>query len=492
MPRAALVFRIAAAAVAVAIAATLSTLTRQTEAAHGQGHGDGQPPPTSGVAFALKIAGLAPAPPPAPPATELKVVGAGFFRSGTKTTKRALQILGFTPMHTEDMQSNGLGHDLMLALTCPQYFDLYTQKVLSLGFDATVDTPQNALALDWARKFPNAKVLLGVRDSPEQWAASVKFLLSNFVPFWVRPFSWFVSMEFVDAPMLRTFNVTLTPEFCAGTWWRWFPWYDCVTGIKFSRPHEDIYIEWIARLQRELPPSRLLVFNTKQGWDPLVKFLGVPKPDVPFPHENDAASIAIIGRVFSFVNFAYPFIFFGLAYAFHVGMGLLLSVLSRLVRAVGGKRKGFKTPADAIRDYFSAANQRAYKAMAEAYAPHGHAVDSKGAAIDADTVVSKTKDLVGKFPDAAWAVDRLDVMPRTNTFVMADVTFATGPSSVPGSVRFPTRFFFTLDERGRIVSNEHPGFGDGLKKALVGSSSSSGAAAGASSATSATSASSAS
>jgi hypothetical protein len=25
------------------------------------------------------------------------------------------------------------------------------------------------------------------------------------------------------------------------------------------------------------------VYSAKEGWDPLVKFLGVPKPDVPFP-----------------------------------------------------------------------------------------------------------------------------------------------------------------------------------------------------------------
>jgi hypothetical protein len=29
---------------------------------------------------------------------------------------------------------------------------------------------------------------------------------------------------------------------------------------------------------------RLLVHSAKDGWEPLCKFLGVPVPDVPYPH----------------------------------------------------------------------------------------------------------------------------------------------------------------------------------------------------------------
>lgn len=39
---------------------------------------------------------------------------------------------------------------------------------------------------------------------------------------------------------------------------------------------------------RELtPPERLLIFDPKDGWEPLCKHLGKPIPDVPFPHVND-------------------------------------------------------------------------------------------------------------------------------------------------------------------------------------------------------------
>ena len=36
-----------------------------------------------------------------------------------------------------------------------------------------------------------------------------------------------------------------------------------------------------------MPADRLLVFDVKQGWEPLCAFLGVLVPDTPFPHVND-------------------------------------------------------------------------------------------------------------------------------------------------------------------------------------------------------------
>jgi len=39
-------------------------------------------------------------------------------------------------------------------------------------------------------------------------------------------------------------------------------------------------------VKETIPASRLLVFEVKQGWDPLCEFLGVPVPAEPFPRTN--------------------------------------------------------------------------------------------------------------------------------------------------------------------------------------------------------------
>jgi Sulfotransferase domain len=42
-----------------------------------------------------------------------------------------------------------------------------------------------------------------------------------------------------------------------------------------------------------IPPERLLVFDVKQGWQPLCAFLSVPVPaGEPFPHLNDSADFS--------------------------------------------------------------------------------------------------------------------------------------------------------------------------------------------------------
>ena len=43
-----------------------------------------------------------------------------------------------------------------------------------------------------------------------------------------------------------------------------------------------------------IPPDRLLIFETGEGWDRRCKFLGVPVPKEPFPSENSTAEF--IGR----------------------------------------------------------------------------------------------------------------------------------------------------------------------------------------------------
>ena len=45
-----------------------------------------------------------------------------------------------------------------------------------------------------------------------------------------------------------------------------------------------------------MPADQLLVYEVKQGWEPLCEFLEVPVPDDPMPHLNDATSFrAMVG-----------------------------------------------------------------------------------------------------------------------------------------------------------------------------------------------------
>jgi sulfotransferase family protein len=61
----------------------------------------------------------------------------------------------------------------------------------------------------------------------------------------------------------------------------------------------DVFNRHNAQVRQSVPPGQLLVYDVREGWEPLCKFLEVPVPDgKPFPHLNDAAEFrARIKRV---------------------------------------------------------------------------------------------------------------------------------------------------------------------------------------------------
>ena len=52
------------------------------------------------------------------------------------------------------------------------------------------------------------------------------------------------------------------------------------------------YNNWVMHVKKTVPANRLLVFEPKEGWDPLCKFLNLPIPEEQFPHANDATTIS--------------------------------------------------------------------------------------------------------------------------------------------------------------------------------------------------------
>ena len=61
-------------------------------------------------------------------------------------------------------------------------------------------------------------------------------------------------------------------------------------------PH--IHEQYNAQVMAEKKSDELLIYNVKEGWEPLCKFLNVPIPqDKPFPHVNDTKHIQHVIRM---------------------------------------------------------------------------------------------------------------------------------------------------------------------------------------------------
>jgi len=54
--------------------------------------------------------------------------------------------------------------------------------------------------------------------------------------------------------------------------------------------------------EQVIPKDKLLIYNVREGWEPLCKFLGVPIPSQSFPHRNKGGKI-----VYEIVDKSYIF-----------------------------------------------------------------------------------------------------------------------------------------------------------------------------------------
>ncbi len=195
----------------------------------------------------------------------LKVIGAGLGRTGTLSLKVALEELGFTkcyhmtevfahPNHVAVWDAAGRGEPV-------------DWETLFQGYQATVDWPACNFYRELLSRVPNARVILTVRD-PDRWYTSALqtiYQVRRTFPRW--------------HPRLRRF-VRMTDRLI---------WDGVFDGRFEDKAHAlTVFQRHIDEVRRTVPPDKLLVYEVKEGWEPLCRFLGVPVPEgKPFPHLND-------------------------------------------------------------------------------------------------------------------------------------------------------------------------------------------------------------
>jgi hypothetical protein len=135
------------------------------------------------------------------------------------------------------------------------------------GYRATVDYPGCYFWRQLADFCPDAKVLLSTRD-PGSWFDSTQASI----------FSDANIARSMDSPISDFFKKTVFGEFG-----------DHIHDRAFMT---DYFRKWNAEVEAAVPADRLLVYEVKQGWEPLCAFLGVEAPDTPFPRTNTREDFA--------------------------------------------------------------------------------------------------------------------------------------------------------------------------------------------------------
>jgi Sulfotransferase domain len=195
----------------------------------------------------------------------LSVIGAGFGRTGTFSLKLALEQLGFGPCFhmaeffisdsAETLQTKWAG--VAFGPGSPDWDTVFD------GYRATVDWPSCAFYRELAEHYPDAKVILTVRDA-ERWYDSCAATI------FTGP-----TTDTRTDPWGRMVHKVISEDAFAGNT------RDREKAIAVYNRHNET-------VRTTIPPERLLVYQPGDGWEPLCAFLDVPVPETPFPRANTA------------------------------------------------------------------------------------------------------------------------------------------------------------------------------------------------------------
>jgi Sulfotransferase domain len=200
----------------------------------------------------------------------LEVIGAGMPRTGTMSQKLALERLGFSPCH-----------HMIEVFAHPWQWRLWDAvgdgklgdwDEIFGGYRATTDAPGCFFWQELADRYPNAKLILSLRD-PDRWYESMMATI-------MTPSHQQNMTASGVGPVIRKLSSRM---FAAG-------------GPPTAAPGEGRFPDKAhmlagyeahnAAVIAAIPPERLLVYRVSDGWEPLCRFLGKPVPDEAFPRVN--------------------------------------------------------------------------------------------------------------------------------------------------------------------------------------------------------------
>ena len=230
----------------------------------------------------------------------MKVIGAGLGRTGTTSLQAALNVLGVGPTyHMTEVFRHPRHADVWLKAWQGEAVDW---EAFFAAYGSGVDLPIAQFYQELMSVFPEARILLTIRD-PDRWYASVLETIYTF--------------NNVGGLMGRLLPPPRMQKMVFPMLWE---------GL-FEGHFDDkdfaisIYHQHIEAVKKTVPAERLLVFNVKEGWEPLCAFLDLPIPDRPFPHLNDRALIRRLILIMKILNILIPLI----------GAGLLVALIARII-----------------------------------------------------------------------------------------------------------------------------------------------------------------
>ncbi|MEZ5025162.1 MAG: sulfotransferase [Chitinophagales bacterium] len=207
----------------------------------------------------------------------IQVIGTGMGRTGTMSLKNALEILGFNKCHhmIEVMQNKGQVEQW----TTLENGGKVDFDALLNGYASIVDFPGSLYYKQLMQKYPDAKFIHTVRN-PEDWYKSCRNTIYNLPRGFKRK-----AMKTIGIFKPDVAHVAKVFDYVDLSIW------DGLFKGNFEDKESSIRIfnEWTEEVKRTIPEEKLLIFQAKEGWEPLCNFLDKPIPEVPYPNVNNTA-----------------------------------------------------------------------------------------------------------------------------------------------------------------------------------------------------------
>ncbi len=193
--------------------------------------------------------------------TSLKVIGAGFGRTGTDSMREALEILGFGPCHhMRELIRNPEHERLWQSVAAGATPDW---ELLLGGYVSCMDWPSAYYWPQLVDAFPQARVILTWRTAESWWKSFEKTLLPRI-------------LSFIETEATPKNSELIGPR------------------VFHDRPDDRahciaVYESNVAAVKKKISAERLLIHELGDGWEPLCAHLNVPVPDIPYPNSNSTS-----------------------------------------------------------------------------------------------------------------------------------------------------------------------------------------------------------
>lgn len=210
----------------------------------------------------------------------LQLIGAGYGRTGTDSTREALNILDLPCYHMREVISNPANKhhiDFWCKVAEEDSGVQHDWSQVFSNYRAAVDNPAACVWRELVAAYPEAKVLLTIHpNGPEAWYDSVM----ETIYFTEIRWQWKVLEAVVPfakklGPMTRKL---IWQRFHKGTM------NDRAAAVAEYNRH-------IEEVKATVPEDRLLVFQVSEGWEPLCNFLDLEVPNQAYPRVNDRESM---------------------------------------------------------------------------------------------------------------------------------------------------------------------------------------------------------